>query len=77
MITKKLPICIHIISLFSIYIELTISLMRGRPVEVNGLELLNLEQGARVFGDVHIMIAGLYTIVKSDDFLIKWDMGNS
>lgn len=50
--------------------------MRGRPVEVNGLELLNLEQGARVFGDVHIMIAGLYTIVKSDDFLIKWDMGN-
>lgn len=49
--------------------------MRGRPIEVNGLELLNLEQGARVFGDVKIMIAGLYTIVNSTDFLIKWDMG--
>lgn len=55
--------------------ELSINLMRERPVEVNGLELLNLEQGARVFGDVKIMIAGLYTIVNSTDFLIKWDMG--
>lgn len=51
-------------------------MMRGRSVEVNGMELLNLEQGARVFGDVHIMVAGLYTIVNSTDFLIKWDMGN-
>lgn len=49
--------------------------MRGRNIEVNGVELANLEQGARVFGDVHIMVAGLYHVVNSTDFLIKWDGG--
>lgn len=64
-----------IINYIYLHAELSINLMRGRLVEVNGLELLNLEQGARVFGDVKIMIAGLYTVVNSTDFLIKWDMG--
>lgn len=49
--------------------------MRGKNVEVNGIELLNLEQGTRVFGNVNIMVAGLYTIVNATQFTIKWDRG--
>lgn len=50
--------------------------MRGRSIQVNGIDLNNLEEGARSFGDVRIMIAGLYHVVNSTDFLIKWDGGN-
>ena len=49
--------------------------MRGKNIEVNSYELKNLHQGARVFGNVNIMRAGLYSIVNATDFLIKWDGG--
>lgn len=63
-------------NIFIQYQDLSINLMRGRNIEVNGLELFNLEEGARVFGDVHIAMAGLYHVVNSTNFLIKWDGGN-
>ena len=50
-------------------------MIRGKNIEVNGLEMKRLDQGARVFGNVKIMTAGLYYLVNSTNFLVKWDGG--
>ena len=62
-------------NVFIYYDDLLISLMRGKEIQVGGVDIKNLEQGARVFGDVKIMSAGLFNIVTSPNFLIKWDGG--
>ena len=49
--------------------------MRGKDIQVGGVDIKNIEQGARVFGDVKIMSAGLFNIISSSNFLIKWDGG--
>jgi hypothetical protein len=55
------------------YNGLSIDLMRGRPILVNNLELLTYQIQPVKFGSVHIYQLGIYTIVKSDDFTIRWD----
>lgn len=56
------------------YNNLTVTLMRGRHIEVNQIFLENLDQGPQVFGGVNIMeTASTYFVVNSTDFLIKWD----
>jgi hypothetical protein len=49
--------------------------MKGKNIEVNGIEITDIEYGAQLFGNVKIMSAGFYYIVNSTDFLIKWDGG--
>ena len=58
------------------YNQLTIVLIRGRNIEVNGKMLKNFEEGAQEFGNVRIMKSGMYYVVKSNDFVIKWDGGD-
>jgi hypothetical protein len=55
------------------YNNMKISLVRGRDVEVNGDTLTNLENGAVKINDVKIYIVGLYHIVNTTEFMIKWD----
>lgn len=57
------------------YNDLQIDLIREKNPEVNNNEIKNLDQGAKVYGDVQIMRAGLYVIIKTNNFLIKWDEG--
>lgn len=49
--------------------------MKGKNIEVNGIELKDIEFGAKIFGNIKIMSAGFYYLINSTDFLIKWDGG--
>lgn len=54
---------------------MTINLMRGKDIQVGDNEIKDLEKGSKVFGDVTLMAAGLFQIISSPDFIIKWDGG--
>ena len=49
--------------------------MKGKNIEINGIEIKNIQNGAQVFGNVKIMTAGFYYLINSTEFLIKWDGG--
>jgi len=49
--------------------------MKGKNIEINGIEIKDIQNGAKVFGDIKIMTAGFYFLINSTDFLIKWDGG--
>ena len=50
--------------------------MKGKNIEINGIEIKDIQNGAKVFGSVKIMTAGFYFLINSTDFLIKWDGGS-
>ncbi len=60
-------------NIFVYYNALSITLIRGRLIEVNNKLLDNLELGAQVFGDVTIRKAAMYFVINSTDFVLKWD----
>ena len=62
-------------NIFIHYKDMTINLMRGRDIQVGDNEIRDLEKGSRVFGDVTLMSAGLFQIISSPNFIIKWDGG--
>jgi hypothetical protein len=55
------------------YLGSTIDLQRGRNVIFNGIEIDNYEAIPKIYGQVSIFKSGVYTIVSTPDFLIKWD----
>lgn len=50
-----------------------IELQRGRAVIFNGRQLENYESIPEIYGLVSIFRAGIFTIISTPDFLIKWD----
>ena len=59
-----------------IYIEyngIIIDLIRGRSTLINNKELSNYRIQPATFGNIYIYQLGMYTIIKTDDFTIKWD----
>jgi hypothetical protein len=50
-----------------------IDLIRGRSILLNNIELLNYRNQPVKFGTIHIYQLGIYTIIKTNDFIIKWD----
>ncbi|CAF0896589.1 unnamed protein product [Rotaria sordida] len=55
------------------YNGVTIDLIRDRPILFNNIELSNYQIQPIKFGNIYIYQSGIYTIIKTDDFLIKWD----
>ena len=55
------------------YSGVTIDLIRGRPILFNNIELSKYRIQPMTFGRIYIYQIGLYTIIKTDDFTIKWD----
>lgn len=55
------------------YSGVTIDLIRGRPTLVNSIELSNYQIQPVTFGAVYIYQLGIYTIIKTDDFTVRWD----
>lgn len=55
------------------YNGVTIDLVRGRSIFFNDIELTNYRTQPVTFGNVHIYQLGMYTVVKTDDFIVKWD----
>jgi hypothetical protein len=55
------------------YNGIVIDLLRERPILLNNVELLNYQIQPVTFGAVHIYQLGLFTIIKTDDFTVKWD----
>jgi len=55
------------------YNGVVIDLVRDRPILFNNIELLNYQNQPIHFGNIFIYQLGIYTIVKTDDFLVKWD----
>ena len=60
-------------NIYIYYNSLSITLVRGRVIEVNGQMIENIEQGAQTFGDVTLKEVGGYYVVNSTEFMIKWD----
>jgi hypothetical protein len=59
--------------IYSLHTDLEINLVRERDPEVNGIELSRLDEGAVAFGHVQIMKAGMFFVINSTHFTIKWD----
>ncbi len=55
------------------YNGVSIDLIRGRSILLNNIELLNYRIQPITFGTIHIYQLGIYTIIKTDDFTVKWD----
>ena len=55
------------------YNGVTIDLVRGRSVLFNDIELNNYRVQPVTFGNVHLYQLGIYTIIKTDHFTVKWD----
>lgn len=55
------------------YNGVTMDLVRGRPIFFNDIELTNYRVQPVRFGDIHIYQMGIYTIIKTDHFTVKWD----
>lgn len=55
------------------YNGVTIDLIRERPILLNDMELSNYQIQPVTFGRIYIYQLGQYTIIKTDDFMVKWD----
>ncbi len=55
------------------YNGVSIDLIRGRSILFNDIELSNYRIQPVTFGNIHIYQLGIYTIIKTDDFMVKWD----
>lgn len=55
------------------YDGVTIDLMRDRPILVNSIELINYQNQPVTFGSIYIYQTGIYTNVKTNEFLFRWD----
>lgn len=55
------------------YNGVIIDLVRGRSIYLNNIELSNYKIQPVTYGNIHIYQLGIYTIIKTDDFTIKWD----
>ncbi|CAF5132868.1 unnamed protein product, partial [Rotaria sp. Silwood1] len=55
------------------YNGVTIDLIRERPILFNDIELSNYQNQPIQFGRIYIYQLGIYTIIKTDDFIVKWD----
>ncbi|CAF4176668.1 unnamed protein product [Rotaria socialis] len=55
------------------YLGSSIDLQRGRSVIFNGIELKNYESIPKIYGQVSVFKSGVFTIISTPDFLIKWD----
>ncbi|CAF1170552.1 unnamed protein product, partial [Didymodactylos carnosus] len=51
----------------------SIDLVRGRNVMFNGIELETYTTVPQKFGDVSVFVSGVFVVISSPDFLIKWD----
>ncbi|CAF4035900.1 unnamed protein product, partial [Rotaria sp. Silwood2] len=50
-----------------------IDLIRERSIILNNIELSNYQIQPITFGRIYIYQLGIYTIIKTDDFIVKWD----
>ncbi len=55
------------------YNGVIIDLIRGRSILLNDIELSNFQNQPVTFGTIYIYQLGIYIIIKTDDFVIKWD----
>mgnify|MGYP001062711089 FL=1 len=55
------------------YLGSSIDLQRGRNVIFNGIEIDNYESQPKIYGQVSVFKSGVFTIISTPDFLIKWD----
>ncbi|CAF1096107.1 unnamed protein product [Rotaria sordida] len=55
------------------YLGSIIDLQRGRNVIFNGIEIENYESVPKIYGQVSVFKSGVFTIISTPDFLIKWD----
>jgi mucin-5B len=55
------------------YNGVVIDLIRGRSILLNNIELLNYRIQPVTFGNIHIYQLGIYTMIKTNDFTVKWD----
>ena len=55
------------------YQGVTIDMGRHRPIFANNIELKNHQIKPVSFGSIYIYQLGIYTMVKTDDFLVQWD----
>ena len=51
----------------------SIDLQRGRNVVFNGIEIDNYAAIPKVYGQVSVFKSGVFTVISTPDFLIKWD----
>ncbi|CAF2410661.1 unnamed protein product [Rotaria sp. Silwood2] len=55
------------------YNGVIIDLIRERSIILNNIELSNYQIQPITFGRIYIYQLGIYTIIKTDDFIVKWD----
>ncbi|CAM4908393.1 unnamed protein product [Rotaria socialis] len=55
------------------YNGVVIDLMRERPIVLNDIELSNYQIQPVTLGGIYIYQLGIYTMIKTDAFAVKWD----